>query len=73
MAAKIDTHDLHPSYTVNSIEVMDKLLADIDQSGIDRPDAYKESINDDGTLKTHERINRSWWENNKMNTETEVG
>lgn len=72
VAAKIDTHDLHPSYTVNSIEVMDKLPADIDQSGIDRPDAYKESINDDGTLKTHERINRSWWENNKMNTETEV-
>ena len=72
VAAKIDTHDLHPSYTVNSIEVMDKLPSEINQTDIFRLDAYKESINDDGTLKAHERTNRSWWENNKMNTETEV-
>ncbi|HAR86148.1 MAG TPA: hypothetical protein DCR69_10495 [Clostridium sp.] len=59
------------NYTVNSIEVMDKLPA-LDKSKFSDYNEYLEFINEDGTLKDYERINAEWWENNKMNRETEM-
>lgn len=58
-------------YTVNSIEVMDK-LPELNPEGFNRYQVYLESINEDGTFKPYERVNKQWWENNKMNTETET-
>ncbi len=59
------------NYTVNNIEVMDK-LPELDKNKFSDYNEYLEFINEDGTLKDYERTNAEWWENNKMNRETEM-
>ncbi len=65
-------------YTVKSIDVLDK-LQEIEpeyfckvENVLDEYDTYLQYINEDGTLKEHERVNAEHWENNKMNRETEI-
>ncbi len=60
-----------PNYTVNKIEVLEK-LPELDKNYFCDYNQYLEFINEDGTLKEHERVNEQKWENNKMNTDTET-
>jgi hypothetical protein len=60
-----------PNYTVNKIEVLDK-LPELDKNYFCDYNQYLEFINEDGTLKDYERVNEQKWENNKMNTITET-
>lgn len=66
------------SYTVKSIEVFDKApdlkpeyFARI-ENVIDKYDKYLQYLNDDGTLKEYERLEREYWADNKMNRQTKV-
>jgi len=61
----------NPTFTVNNIEVLDK-LPEVDKNKFSDYNKYLEFINEDGTLKDYERTNVEWWENNKMNTVTET-
>ena len=63
--------DQNPTFTVNNIEVLDK-LPEVDKNKFSDYNKYLEFINEDGTLKDYERTNVEWWENNKMNTVTET-
>jgi len=51
--------------------VLDK-LPELDKNYFCDYNQYLEFINEDGTLKEHERVNERKWENNKMNTDTET-
>ncbi|GEM_PF-229178 len=64
-------NNLKPTYTVNSIKVLDK-LPELDKSGFSEYNEYLQCINEDGTLKDYERVKEEKWENNKMNTITET-
>lgn len=59
------------SYTVKSIEVMDK-LPELNTEGFIDYQLYLDSINESGNLKPYERIINKYWDNNKMNTESET-
>ncbi len=66
------------SYTVKNIEVMDE-APDLKQeyfarieNVVDKYDNYLQYLNDDGTLKEYERLEREYWANNKMNRQTKV-
>ncbi|WP_346940298.1 hypothetical protein [uncultured Clostridium sp.] len=63
--------DRNPTFTVNNIEVLDK-LPELDKNYFCDYNQYLEFINEDGTLKERERVNSTKWENNKMNTVTET-
>lgn len=66
------------SYAVKSIEVMDKTpdlkpeYFDRIENVIDKYDNYLQYLNDDGTLKEYERLEREYWADNKMNRQTKV-
>jgi len=61
----------NPTFTVNNIEVLDK-LPELDKNGFKNYEEYLTCINEDGTLKDYKRVNEKKWENNKMNTITET-
>ncbi|WP_346889342.1 hypothetical protein [Clostridium sp. UBA1056] len=63
--------DQNPTFTVNNIEVLDK-LPEVDKNKFSDYNEYLEFINEDGTLKDYERVNERKWENNKMNTVTKT-
>ncbi len=63
--------DKNPTFTVNNIEVLDK-LPELDKNKFSDYNEYLTFINEDGTLKDYERVNQEKWENNKMNTITET-
>ncbi|HBA05336.1 MAG TPA: hypothetical protein DCW51_16135 [Clostridium sp.] len=63
--------DENPTFTVNNIEVLDK-LPELDKNKFSDYNEYLTFINEDGTLKDYERVNQEKWENNKMNTITET-
>ncbi len=63
--------DENPTFTVNNIEVLDK-LPELDKNKFSDYNEYLTFINEDGTLKDYERVNEEKWENNKMNTITET-
>lgn len=58
-------------YTVNSIEVLDK-LPELNPEGFIDYQLYQNSINKNGTLKPYERTIKKYWDNNKMNTDSET-
>lgn len=58
-------------YTISNIKVMDT-LPKLTPEGFTDYQAYEDSINENGTLKPYDRINKQWWENNKMNREIET-
>ncbi|MFR1707489.1 MAG: hypothetical protein ACLSV2_01180 [Clostridium sp.] len=63
--------DKNPTFTVNSIKILDK-LPELNKEGFSDYNEYLASINKDGTLKDYERINEQKWEDNKLNTITET-
>ena len=63
--------DSKPTYRVDSIEVLDN-LPELNPEGFVYYEEYLASINGDGTLKEYERTNNTNWENNKLNSETEL-
>lgn len=74
----IDRAKADLSYTVKNIEVLDEApdlkpeyFARI-ENVIDKYDNYLQYLNDDGTLKEYERVEKRYWADNKMNVETKV-
>lgn len=63
--------DKNPTFTVNSIKILDK-LPELNKEGFSDYNEYLASINKDGILKDYERINEQKWEDNKLNTITET-
>lgn len=62
--------DRNPTFTVNKVEIMDK-LPEVNQNYFYDYGEYLEAINEDGTLKDYERSVSIKWENNEMNHVTE--
>jgi len=59
------------TFTVNKVEIMDK-LPEVNQNYFSDYGKYLEAINEDGTLKDYERSVSIKWENNKLNRVTET-